>query len=83
MLEELWTKVHNIVQEVMTKNTPKKRKCKKVVVCGGLPNSQKIREAKDKEERERHNQLNAEFQRIARRDKITFLSEQWKDRGKQ
>ena len=67
----------------MTKNTPKKRKCKKVVVRGGLPNSQKRREAKDKEERERHNQLNAEFQRIARRDKITFLSEQWKDRGKQ
>ena len=83
MLEELWTEVHNIVQEVVTKNTSKKRKCKKVVVCRELPNSQKRIEAKDKEERERHNQLNAEFQRIARRDKITFLSEQWKDRGKQ
>ena len=83
MPEDLWTEVHNIVQEVMTKNTPKKKKCKKVVVCGDLTNSQKRGEAKDKEERERNNQLNAEFHRIARRDKITFLSEQWKDRGKQ
>ena len=75
MPEELWTEVHNIVQEVMTKNTPKKKKCKKVVVCGDLTNSQKRGEAKDKEERERNNQLNAEFHRIARRDKNAFLSD--------
>ena len=43
----------------------------------------KRREAKSKGEKERFTHLNAEFHRIARRDKITFLSEQWKDRGKQ
>ena len=84
MPEELCMEVLNIVQEVVTKNTSKKRKCKKVVVCRELPNSQKRREAKDKEERERHNQLNAEFQRIARRNKKVFISEQCKEiEGKQ
>ena len=69
MPEELWMEVHNIVQEVMIKNISKKKKCKKAkrLSEGALQTADKRREMKGKEERERYTQLNAEFQRIARR----------------
>ena len=61
--EELWTEVHNIVQEGVTKTTPKKKKCKKAKWLSeeGLQTAEKKREAKSKGERERYTQLNAEF----------------------
>ena len=91
--EELWTEVHDIVQEVVIKTIPKKKKCKKakMVFRGSLKSRWERRHAKGKEEKERHIHLNAEFQRIARRDKKAFLSDQckeieannrmWKSRG--
>ena len=69
--EELWTEVHNIVQEVVIKTIPKKKKCKNVKWLSeeALQIADKRREAKGKEEKERYKHLNADFQRIARRDK--------------
>ena len=66
--------VRNIVQGVVTKTIPKKKKCKKAKWLSeeGLQIAEKRREAKGKGERERYSQLNAEFQRIARRDKKAF-----------
>ena len=79
--EELWMEVHNIVQEVVTKTIPKKKKCKKVKCLSEKVSkiAEKRREAKGKGERERYTQLNADFQRIARRDKKPFLCEQCKE----
>ena len=67
--EELWTYIHNIVQEVI-KTIPKKKKCKKAKWFSeeALQIAGKRREAKSKGEKERYKHLNAEFQRIARRD---------------
>ena len=81
MSEELWTEVHNTVQEVVIKTIPKKKKCKKAKWLSGeaLHVAEKRREAKGKGEKERYTHLNAEFQRIARRDKKAFL----RNRGKQ
>ena len=75
--EELWTEVHNIVQETVTKTIPKKKECKKAKWLSeeALKIAEERREAKGKRERERYNQLNAQFQRITRRDKKPFLSE--------
>ena len=72
--EELWTEVHNIEQEVVTKIISKKKKCKnaKWVSAEILQIAEERRDAKRKRERERHSQLNAEFQRIARRAKKHF-----------
>ena len=84
--EELWTEVHNIVQEVVIKTIPKKKKCKKAKWLSeeALQIAVKRREAKSKGEKERYKHLNAKFQRIARRDKKAFLSDQCKEnRGKQ
>ena len=69
--EELRTKVHDIVQEAVIKTIPKKMKCKKAKWLSeeALQIAVKRRKAKDKEEKERHTHLNAEFRRIARRDK--------------
>ena len=80
--EELRMDVCNIVQEVVTKTIPKKKKCKKEkwLPEEALQIAEKRREAKDKGERERYTQLNVEFQRIARREKKTFLSDQCKER---
>ena len=80
MPEDLWMEVHNIVQGVVTKTIPKKKKSKKAkwLPAEGLQIAEKIREAKGKGERERYSQLNAEFQRIARKDKKAFLREQCK-----
>ena len=75
--EELWTEVPNIVQELMTKTTSKKKKCKKVKRLSeeALLIAEERREAKGKSKRERYTQLNTGFQRKARRYKDTFLSE--------
>ena len=80
MPEELWMEVHDIVQETGIKAIPKKKKCKKAKWLSGeaLQISEK-RKAKSKGEKERYTHLNAEFQRIARRDKKDFLSDQCKE----
>ena len=79
--EELWTKVHDTVQEAVIKTIPKKKKCKKAKCLSeeALQIAEQRREAKGKEEKERYKHLNAEFQRIARRDKKAFLSDQCKE----
>ena len=77
-LEELWTEIHDIVQEIGVKTMPKKKKCKKLS-DKALQIAVKRREAKGKGEKERYTHLNAEFQRIARRDKKAFLSDQCKE----
>ena len=76
--DELWTGVCDIVQETGIKTIPKKKKCKKEkwLPEEALQIALKIREAKSKGEKERYTRLNAEFQRIARRDKKAFLSDQ-------
>ena len=78
--EELWTEVYNVVQEAVIKTTPKKKKCKKAKGLSeeALQIAEKRREVKCKGEKERYTHLNAEFQRIARRNKIAFLSDQYK-----
>ena len=75
--EELWTEICNTVQEAVLKTIPKKQKCKtaKWLSEEVLQIAEKRGETKGKGERERHTQLNAQFQRIARRDKKAFLSE--------
>ena len=77
MPEELWTEVHDIVQEAGIKTIPKKKKCKKAKWLSeeDLEIAEKRREAKGKGEKERYTHLNAEFQRTARRDKKAFLSD--------
>ena len=79
--EELWTEVHNIVQEAAKKTIPQKKKCKKAKWLSeeALQIAEERREAKSKGEKERCIQLNAEFQRIARRGKKTFLNDQCKE----
>ena len=74
MHEELWTEVCDIVQETGIKTIPKKNKCKKTKWLSeeALQIAVKRREAKSKEEKERYKHLNAEFQRIERRDKKAF-----------
>ena len=81
MLEELWTEVCDIVLEAVIKTTPKKKKCKKAKWLSekALQIAEKRREAKGKGEKERHTHLNEEFQRIARRDKKAFFSDQCKE----
>ena len=79
--KELWMKVHDIVQEAVIKTIPKKKKCKKAKWQSeeALQIAMKRREAKGKGEKERYMHLNAEFKRIARRDKKAFLSDQCKE----
>ena len=78
MPEELWIEVHNIVQEAVNKTIPKKKKSKKGKWWAevALQIAEEWAEAKSKGERERYIQLNAEFQKIARRDKKAFFNEQ-------
>ena len=75
--EELWTKVHNIIQEAVTKTISKKKMYKKVEWLSeqALQIVEEGREVKGKEKRERLTQLNVKIQRIVRRDKKAFLSE--------
>ena len=69
--EGLWKRVHNTVQEVVTKTIPKKKKCKKAKWLSekALQVAEKRRDVKGKGERERYTQLNEEFQRVARGDR--------------
>ena len=78
---ELWTEVRDIVQEIGIKTIPKKKKCKKAKWLSeeALKIPVKRGEGKSKGEKERYTHLNAEFQRIARRDKKAFLSDQCKE----
>ena len=80
MPDELWAEVHDIVQETGSKTIPKKKKCKKAKWLSeeALQIAVKRREVESKREKERYTHLNAEFQRIARRDKKAFLSDQCK-----
>ena len=79
--EELWTEVRDIVQEAVIKTIPKKKKCKKAKWLSeeALQIAVKRREVKSKGEKERYTHLNAEFQRISRRDKKAFLSDRCKE----
>ena len=79
--DELWTEVHDTVQETGNKTIPKKKKRKKAKWLSeeALQIAVKRREVKSKGEKERYTHLNAEFQRIARRDKKAFLSDQCKE----
>ena len=79
--DELWTESYDIVQETGIKTIPKKKKCKKAKWLSevALQIAEKRREAKGKGEKERYTHLNVEFQRIARRDKKDFLSDQCKE----
>ena len=79
--DELWNEVRDIVQETRIKTIPMEKKCKKAKWLSeeALQITVKRREAKSKGEKERYKHLNAEFQRIARRDKKAFLSDQCKE----
>ena len=79
--EELWMEVHDTVQEAVIKTIPKKKKHKKAKWLSeeALKRPEKRREAKGKGEKERYTHLNPEFQRIARRDKKAFPSDQCKE----
>ena len=84
MPDELWTEVHDIVQETEIKTIPMTKKCKKIKWLSeeALQIAVKRREVKSKGEKEIYKHMNTEFQRIARRDKKVF-SDQCKERGKQ
>ena len=79
--QELWKEVRNIVWKAVIRTIPKKKKYKKAKWLSekALQRAEKRREAKDKGEKERYIHLNAEFQRIARRDYKSFLSNQYKE----
>ena len=79
--EELWTEVRNTVQETRIKTIPKKKKCKKAKWLSEktLQIAEERREVKGNGDKERNTHLNAEFQRIARRDTKAFLSDQYKE----
>ena len=81
MPDKLWNEVRDIVQETGVKIIPMEKKCKKAKWLSGeaLQIAVKRREAKSKGEKERYKHLNAEFQRIARRDKKAFFSNQYKE----
>ena len=78
MPDELWKEVHDTVWETGIKTIPKKKKCKKAKWLSkeALKTAVRRREAKSKGEKERYTHFNAEFQRIVRRDKKAFLSNQ-------
>ena len=81
MPDELWNEVRDIVQETGIKTIPMEKKCNKAKWLSeeALQTAVKRREVKSKEETERYKHLNVAFQRIARRDKKAFLSEQCKE----
>ena len=84
MPEKLWTKFHDVVHEAMIKTIPKKKKCKKAKWLSEedlqiAEKKKKKKEVKGKGEKGRYTHLNADFQRIARRDKKAFLSDQGKE----
>ena len=79
--EELWTEVRDIIQEAVIKTIPEKKKCRKAKWLSeeDLQIFEKRRETKGKGEKERYTHLNAEFQRLARRDKKAFLGDLYKE----
>ena len=77
--DELWMEVHDIVQEIGIKTIPKKKKCKKAKCLSEEALQIAMKRSESKEEKERYKHLNAEFKRIARRDKKSFLSNQCKE----
>ena len=79
--DELWNEVRDIVQETRIKTIPMEKKCKKAKWLSGeaLQIAVKRREEKSKGEKERYRHLKVEFQRLARRDKKAFFSDQWKE----
>ena len=79
--DELWTEVCDTVQETGIKTIPMEKKCQKAKWLSGeaLQKAVKRREAKSKGEKERYKHLNAEFERLARRDKKAFFSDQCKE----
>ena len=81
MPEEPWAEIHNIVQEAVTKTIPKRKKCKRAKWLSeeDLQIVEERREMKNKGKRGRYTQLNAEFQRRARRDKKAFLCGECKE----
>ena len=81
MPDELWNEVHDIVQETGIKTIPMEKKCKKAKRLSGeaLQIAVRRREVKSKGEKERYKHLNAEFQRIAKRDKKAFVRNQCKE----
>ena len=83
--DELWTEVHDIAQETGIKTIPMEKKSKKAKWLSEkvLQISVKRREMKGKGKKERYSHLNAEFQRMAKRDKKAFVSDHCKERGKQ
>ena len=83
--DELWMDICDIAQETVIKTIPKKKKCEKAkwLPEEALRTAMKRREVKGKGGKERFTHLHAEFQRIARRDKKAFFSDQPKERGKQ
>ena len=85
MPDELWTEVRDIVQETGIKTIPKKKKCKKAKWLSeeAIQIAVKRREAKSKGEKERYTHLNAEFQKIARRDESLPQQSRQRNRGKQ
>ena len=81
MPEELWTEVHDTVQEAVIKTIPKKKKCKKAKCLSeeAWKIAEQRREVKGKGEKERYTHLNAEFQRLAKAYKKAFFSDQCKE----
>ena len=81
MPDELWNEVHDIVQETGIKTIPMEKKCRKAKWLSGeaLQIAVKRRKVKSKGENEKYKHLNAEFQRMARRDRKAFLSDQCKE----
>ena len=77
--EEIWTEVRDIVQEAVIKIIPKEKKCRKAKWLSEEALQIAEKDTKGKEGKERYTHLNAEFQRIARRDKKAFLSDQCKE----
>ena len=79
--DELWMEIHALVQEAVIKTIPKKKKCKKAKWLSeeALQIAEKRREAKGKGEKEKYTHLRTKFQRIAKRDKKAFFSEQCKE----
>ena len=81
MPDEVWTEVREIVQETGIKTIPMEKKCKRAKWLSGeaLPIGVKRKEVKNKGEKERYKHLNAEFQRVAKRDKKAFFSDQCRE----
>ena len=79
MPEELWTEVRDTVQDAVIKTTPEKKKCKKAKWLSERALQTAKKSSKKQRRKERYIQLNAEFQRIVRRDKKAFLSDQCKE----